>query len=104
MSTAMLIVFILIQFIALLVLALVPFGFDHPSSFGLDYLDFLMVALFYCLALLCGVTVSIAAKRWWIAAAQFAIALVVVLIFFWPWIYPSNSNQPPIPPAEEEGH
>ena len=86
MSIKILILIIAIQFVALTLLAIAPFGFDHPSEWGLDYNDFLVGVGFYCLALGGGVAASAARKRWWLLALQLAVASVATVMFFWPWI------------------
>jgi hypothetical protein len=89
-----------VQVIALLALTLLPFGFDRPSELGLDFNSFLAGALIYLMALVLGVGVSIAMKRWWFAAMQMAVAVVVPAVFFWNLLF-LPANQPPTAPAEQ---
>lgn len=70
------------QVAALLVAAFVPFGFDHSSSWGLDFGHFLVLAGLYLVALLSGLTMSARRRRWWLLAGELALpaAFVAVLL------------------------
>ena len=94
-------ILIAIQFVALTVLAVAPFGFDHPSEWGLDYDDFVAGVGLYCLALGGGVAASVARKRCKLLALQLAVAAVAAIVFFWPWIRPSSGNRAAILPDAE---
>jgi hypothetical protein len=61
------------QFVALLVAALVPFGFDHPSSWGLDFDHFLGLGALYLAAWLYGLALSVSLRRWLLLAGQIAL-------------------------------
>lgn len=61
------------QLAALLVAAFVPFGFDHPSSWGLDFDHFLGLGVLYLVTWLYGLTLSFSLRRWWIFAGQIAL-------------------------------
>lgn len=61
------------QIVALLAAAFVPFGFDHPSSWGLDFEHFLGLAALYMAAWLYGLTLSVSLRRWRILAVQLVL-------------------------------
>lgn len=61
------------QVVALLLAALVPFGFDHPSSWGLDFEHFLGLGALYLVAWLWGLALSVSLRRWRILAGQLAL-------------------------------
>lgn len=59
--------------VAVLVAAFVPFGFDHPSSWGLDFEHFPVLTAPYLAAWLYGLTQSVSLRRWRHLAAQLAL-------------------------------
>ncbi|MBI2826370.1 MAG: hypothetical protein HYX69_16965 [Planctomycetia bacterium] len=69
-----------IQACAALVMAVVPFGFDIPSSLGLDFGHFLLVAAIYLLALAYGTIASIATRQWGALLAQYLILLIAIAL------------------------
>jgi hypothetical protein len=79
---------LMVQLLVLTVLMTVPFGFDHPSSWGLDYSHLLIGILFYCLAVASGVFASVVRKQWWLLGLQTGIALIAALAFLWPFFVP----------------
>jgi ABC-type Fe3+-siderophore transport system permease subunit len=62
---------ILIQFVMMALIRLLPFGFDHPSSLGLDFGHLIMCGCGYVVALLVGAVASIVARQWPILMLQF---------------------------------
>ena len=61
---------ILIQVVMMGLLKFLPFGFDHPSSLGLDFGHMIMIGCVYGLALMVGAVASIAARLWPILMLQ----------------------------------
>ena len=53
---------------------LLPFGFDRPSSLGLDYSHFLVLFGLFCLVSLLGLVATVSQKAWG--------GLIVVLVGF----------------------
>lgn len=68
-----LVLLFLFQVATLLVVALVPFGFDRPSSLWLDFGHLLGLAALYLAAWLYGVALSVALRRWRVLAGQIAL-------------------------------
>jgi hypothetical protein len=62
-----------LQVIAGLVGVLVPFGFDHPSSWGLDFGHLLLLAALYLVALLAGMALAVKLRRYGILVGQLAL-------------------------------
>lgn len=52
------------QLIFILLLAFLPFGFDHPSELGLDFGHFLMFLAGYGTVWLCGMILAGVNKQW----------------------------------------
>ena len=73
---------LIFQGLAIAVTFLVPFGFDHPSSLGLDFGHFLLLLFVYALALLVGVIVTGVYHRNSLAVGQIAVACLAVYIAF----------------------
>ena len=71
---------LVVQAVALLVAWLVPFGFDKPSSWGLDFGHFLLVAALYGTALIAGIVAVAIRKSWKILLLQIAIPLVILSV------------------------
>ena len=71
-----------VQPACLLVILFVPFGFDKPSSWGLDFGHLLIVAGAYILSLLCGVVNAGIQKRWNLLAVQLMALVVAVGLVF----------------------
>lgn len=61
------------QVLALFVVAFVPFGFDHPSRFGLDFEHFLGLAALYLVAWIWGVALSVSLRRRWLLVGQIVL-------------------------------
>ncbi len=70
------------QVVAAAVALLIPFGFDHPSSLGLDFDHFLWVLVAYSLALLIGVVASSVSKLWGALIMQLLIPIVIVALVY----------------------
>jgi hypothetical protein len=87
-----------VQFIFLLILAFVPFGFDKPSAFGLDLDHFLFFVFLYCITTAIGVAIAIGLRRWWAITAQLALIIAALVILFWPMFMNDYGKQPPAPP------
>ena len=69
------------QYIAAGVIALVPFGFDHPSWLGLDFNDFLIAMSFLaCISLIAIVT---AISEMSITGTLIALAIPVAAVKWW---------------------
>ena len=76
--TGMLIAAIALQAVSVTAIIFLPFGFDHPSSLGLDF-DHLVIALgVYAAAFLTGLILSVAQRRWIFLAIQLIFAAVVL--------------------------
>src|SRR5688572_25841726 len=92
---------IAIQCVALLILAFVPFGFDHPSPAGLDFDDFLACAAVYVVAPAGGSGVAVLRKRWWLAVVQVIGGVIVAAVFFCQSLVPANGKPQFVEPAEQ---
>src|SRR5665213_102218 len=66
------------QFIAAAALVFLPFGFDHPSSIGLDFTALVFVLLAYCVALIAGVIAAALARRHVVLWCQGAILTILI--------------------------
>lgn len=71
---------VVFQSCCLLVILCVPFGFDRPSSWGLDIDDWMRLMLAYGFAVVCGCTVAMIQGRWALLAAQCLPAIVVLYV------------------------
>lgn len=67
------------QVIAILIALFVPFGFDHASSYGLDFADFMRLVYLHGLALCVGVGLSFATRHYILATIQVLATIWVVL-------------------------
>jgi hypothetical protein len=65
---------------ALLVALFVPFGFDHPSSWGLDFGHFLMLGAVFAAAWLYGLYLSIRLRLWLVLAGQVMVPVAFVVL------------------------
>ena len=77
-SSAILIGAVSAQVVAIAIANLLPFGFDHPSSLGLDYDHLVKVYTVYLLACLVAVVSSVVERRWMIIVLH-VIPVVLVL-------------------------
>jgi hypothetical protein len=75
---------ILLQLGVAATVAFVPLGFDHPSSWGLDFDDFLRTIAVCALSFAFGVTVACWRRRWAYVALQVALLGFLLCYFFWP--------------------
>jgi hypothetical protein len=57
----------------------VPFGFDVPSSWGLDFGHFLVLAGLYLCAWLYGLALAIALRRWRLLVGQLAVPALLAM-------------------------
>jgi ABC-type transport system involved in multi-copper enzyme maturation permease subunit len=98
----LILILIVVQIVLLTVLAVFPFGFDHPSRFGLDFEDFALTALLYCLCLAGGIALSIKLKNWrtWVTA-QLAFGLLAVAVHLLPLFISPQGGRRHIGPAME---
>ena len=71
------------QIIGLLIAFYGHFGFDHASSYGLDFSDFMRLVYLIGLAFCIGAGLAIATKDYFWATIQGPPALVFVLFFIW---------------------
>lgn len=70
-----------IQVVAVVVILFGDADRMYPGGpFGLSFVDLLLAMAAYALALLFGLTVSAAYRRWWLLAAQLTIFAVAMLI------------------------
>ena len=74
---------IALQVAALLAPVVLPFGFDHPSSLGLDIDDALLVAAFYVVVLVLGLIFAIRLRRWWLVGLELALPATLVALELW---------------------
>ena len=72
----------LIQLALLFVVLFVPFGFDHPSSFGLDYDNFLQIAAVFLGLSLVTAVIAFIGGRWRLLAADVLIVAAGVAVTF----------------------
>ena len=70
------------QAIAIAPAFFIPFGFDHPSSLGLDFGHFLLLLITYAIALAAGIVAACAAGRFLCGLAQLVAACVAVFMAF----------------------
>jgi hypothetical protein len=73
---------IVCQGIAITIALSLPFGFDHPSSLGLDFGHFLLILSLYAIALAVGVVIAFATRRFLLAFVQLAVPVVIVFLGF----------------------
>jgi hypothetical protein len=59
-----------------------PFGFDHPSSLGLDFGHFLLLLVAYVIALLIGVIAAHVRRKYMLAFIQLATPCVIAILGF----------------------
>jgi len=74
---------IALQILCVLTVVIAPFGFDHQSSWGLDFNDLIFVGVVYCAAVMGGLSSAAVTGRRKAALLQFAIlagSFVVVLL------------------------
>ena len=71
-----------LQALAVAAVLCLPFGFDHPSSWGLDFGHYMFIHLVYFVALVIGMITSIMDQRWVLLAIQLAVVLVGGWLFF----------------------
>lgn len=70
-----------VQVAAFLAALFLPFGFDHPSALGLDFGHLLLLAAVETVALVAGLALALAARRWTLCAFQLALpALYIALL------------------------
>lgn len=65
----------------LLVVLFVPFGFDHPSPWGLDFGHLLIVLALCALALLGGLIAASSRKKWSLLQVVAPIVMFVLGVF-----------------------
>lgn len=76
-------VLVFVQLGCILFLVIAPFGFDKPSSWGLDFGHLLLVGALYGITFLWGVVLSAIKRHWSLLGAQIvAFVLVVALWLF----------------------
>jgi hypothetical protein len=59
-----------------------PFGFDRPSSIGLDYGHFLLLLSLYVVALVVGVIATFSTRRYLLAISQLSVPVVITWLGF----------------------
>ena len=84
---------LVIQIVLLGVMIFVPFGFDHASSWGLDFGHLILAAGSYVAALLVGLVVAGLRKRWLLLAVQILVPTLLVLSFI--FASPGITSTPP---------
>lgn len=89
-----------VQVAALLVAAFVPFGFDHPSSLGLDFGHFLLLGVVYLGAWLGGLVLAVRARQWGAFAAQIALLACFAAHFLWGALDARSAGGGPTEPFE----
>ena len=78
----LLIASLVIQFVAITVAMFVPFGFDHPSSWGLGFFHFLWLLVAHFNALVMGIFSAIILRHYIVAVGQLVVtAFVVGLVY-----------------------
>ena len=80
-----------LQVICGLVGVLVPFGFDHPSSWGLDFGHLLLLGALYLVALLAGLALAVHLRRWGLLLGQLALLAALT------WLVTSGALDSPVP-------
>ncbi|MGC4006348.1 MAG: hypothetical protein QM811_25795 [Pirellulales bacterium] len=68
------------QCVVIAVLTFVPFGFDHASSWGLDFDDFLKVAACLTVTWLIGIVTAFATRRFALGSVQMGLPLLGFLL------------------------
>jgi hypothetical protein len=59
-------------------LAFIPFGFDHPSSWGLDFDHLVKLVTVYCVALLAGIIAAAAQRQYLLILVQFTFPVAFI--------------------------
>jgi hypothetical protein len=73
---------IVVQGICAVVMLLVPFGFDKPSSWGLDFDDFLLVLKVYGIAVVLGSIAAFVSRRPALGIGQIAIPAIAYCVMY----------------------
>jgi hypothetical protein len=68
-----------VQVLCVSAAALLPFGFDHPSSLGLHFGHLLALASAYLVALLAGLVLAARRRRWKLLLGELALPTFVRL-------------------------
>lgn len=71
---------LVVQLLCIVAVLFVPFGFDHPSSWGLDFGHFLLVAGVHCMALFAGFVAACVLRRWLLAGLQVLVTAAVFMV------------------------
>jgi hypothetical protein len=73
---------LVVQAAAIGMVLCLPFGFDHPSSLGLDFRHFLLLLTVYVIALLVGVIAAFARRKFLLAFLQIVVPCGVAILGF----------------------
>ena len=73
---------LVVQAVAIALALCMPFGFDHPSSLGLDFGHFLLLLSVYVIALLVGVIAAFMRRKFLLAFLQIAIPFGIAILGF----------------------
>ena len=68
-----------VQLITAAALLFLPFGFDHPSSLGLDFNALILVSLIYCITLATGIICAVMAGNRVALCCQAIILMILIL-------------------------
>jgi hypothetical protein len=89
------IAFFVSQLLLLGMLIFGDIGFDHPGKYGLDFDDFLKIAIFYAGCLLAGVLYAGFRRQWKVLILQIATPLLL-----WFVMVVAPQHLPPLDPAD----
>jgi hypothetical protein len=67
-----------LQVTCALVAVLVPFGFDKPSTLGLDFGHLLALAALYLVAFLSGLVLAARLRRWKVLVGELALPAALI--------------------------
>lgn len=68
------------QLAAAVVVLAVPFGFDHPSDWGLDFGHLLILLVLYVAAFLTGIAAAVGSRSWRSLAAQVMLPAAILAL------------------------
>ena len=87
-------IFMAIEVHLILILLFVPFGFDKPSSWGLDFGHFIVVAGAYVLSIGAGLVIAGIQRKWMWILLQL-LPIVIFAVYLGVVLYADVAPRPP---------
>lgn len=85
-ANIVLVISLVLQGVAILIALFVPFGFDHPSSLGLDFDHFIILFAIHSIVLIIGIVAAMVSQRFGLAFGQLAVTGILVFLGFTGWL------------------